>query len=123
MWNSQIPFTSYFSQQEVLTLFGYIRLSSPFFKKHQNKITIFKLLFACQLNYFQIISNCCIFFMFNHVLLWFLSEFIHLVSSEANEVCKQRAKKTIAPEHIIDALKVTIKHYLSCHLPTDINLM
>ena len=38
-----------------------------------------------------------------------LSEFIHLVSSEANEVCKQRAKKTIAPEHIIDALKVIIR--------------
>ena len=40
----------------------------------------------------ELILNCC-------------TEFIHLVSSEANEVCKQRAKKTIAPEHIIDALK------------------
>ena len=42
----------------------------------------------------------------NPGLTQLLSEFIHLVSSEANEVCKQRAKKTIAPEHIIDALKV-----------------
>lgn len=34
------------------------------------------------------------------------SEFIHLISSEANEICEQESKKTIAPEHIIGALKV-----------------
>jgi hypothetical protein len=34
-------------------------------------------------------------------------EFIHLISSEANEICEQESKKTIAPEHIIGALKVT----------------
>ncbi len=33
-------------------------------------------------------------------------EFIHLISSEANEICEQDSKKTIAPEHIIGALKV-----------------
>lgn len=33
-------------------------------------------------------------------------EFIHLISSEANEICEQESKKTIAPEHIIGALKV-----------------
>ena len=33
-------------------------------------------------------------------------EFIHLISSEANEICEQESKKTIAPEHIIAALKV-----------------
>ena len=33
-------------------------------------------------------------------------EFIHLISSEANEICEQESKKTIAPEHIITALKV-----------------
>ncbi|KAM6495558.1 Histone-fold-containing protein [Amanita muscaria] len=32
-------------------------------------------------------------------------EFIHLLSSEANEICEQESKKTIAPEHIIAALK------------------
>ena len=32
-------------------------------------------------------------------------EFIHLISSEANEICEQESKKTIAPEHIINALK------------------
>ncbi|KAJ8515964.1 hypothetical protein ONZ45_g6646 [Pleurotus djamor] len=32
-------------------------------------------------------------------------EFIHLISSEANEICEQESKKTIAPEHIISALK------------------
>lgn len=35
-----------------------------------------------------------------------LSEFIHLISSEANEICEQDSKKTIAPDHIISALKV-----------------
>lgn len=35
-----------------------------------------------------------------------LAEFIHLISSEANEICEQESKKTIAPEHIISALKV-----------------
>lgn len=38
------------------------------------------------------------------------------MSSEANEVCKQRAKKTIAPEHIIDALKVITDETSYCHL-------
>ncbi|KZT12946.1 histone-fold-containing protein [Laetiporus sulphureus 93-53] len=32
-------------------------------------------------------------------------EFIHLISSEANEICEKDSKKTIAPEHIIAALK------------------
>ncbi|KAK7060308.1 negative cofactor 2 transcription regulator complex subunit ncb2 [Paramarasmius palmivorus] len=32
-------------------------------------------------------------------------EFIHLISSEANEICEKDSKKTIAPEHIISALK------------------
>lgn len=33
-------------------------------------------------------------------------EFIHLVSSEANDVCEKGSKKTIAPEHVVAALKV-----------------
>ncbi|KAF7355147.1 Negative cofactor 2 complex subunit beta [Mycena sanguinolenta] len=36
-----------------------------------------------------------------------LEEFIHLISSEANEICEQESKKTIAPEHIISALKAS----------------
>ncbi|KAJ3537371.1 hypothetical protein NMY22_g5615 [Coprinellus aureogranulatus] len=32
-------------------------------------------------------------------------EFIHLIASEANDVCEEESKKTIAPEHIISALK------------------
>lgn len=31
-------------------------------------------------------------------------EFIHLVSSESNEVCEKDGKKTIAPEHVLKAL-------------------
>lgn len=34
-----------------------------------------------------------------------MTEFIHLLSSEANEVCSGEQKKTIAPEHIVAALK------------------
>ncbi|TFY81839.1 hypothetical protein EWM64_g2182 [Hericium alpestre] len=40
----------------------------------------------------DLIIECCV-------------EFIHLISSEANEICEQETKKTIAPEHIIGALK------------------
>ncbi|KAI0316715.1 histone-fold-containing protein [Amylostereum chailletii] len=40
----------------------------------------------------DLIIECCV-------------EFIHLISSEANEICEQESKKTIAPEHIIGALQ------------------
>lgn len=39
------------------------------------------------------------------------AEFIHLISSEANEICEQDSKKTIAPEHIIGALRVRLLCY------------
>jgi len=32
-------------------------------------------------------------------------EFIHMISTEANEICESESKKTIAPEHILTALK------------------
>lgn len=44
-------------------------------------------------------------------------EFIHLISSEANEICEQDSKKTIAPEHIIGALKVRPSVSLSPYRP------
>lgn len=34
-----------------------------------------------------------------------LLEFIHMISSEANEACERNSKKTISPEHVIEALK------------------
>jgi len=40
----------------------------------------------------DLILECCV-------------EFIHLVSSEANDVCTKDNKKTIAPEHILKALQ------------------
>lgn len=39
----------------------------------------------------ELILNCC-------------TEFIHLISSEANEVCNERNKKTINAEHVLEAL-------------------
>lgn len=32
-------------------------------------------------------------------------EFIHLLSSEANEICENAGRKTISPEHVVEALK------------------
>ena len=40
----------------------------------------------------ELILNCC-------------TEFIHLVSSEANDVCNKQQKKTITPDHIIEGTK------------------
>ena len=39
-------------------------------------------------------------------LIVFLVEFIHLVSSEANDICNRQLKKTILPEHVFQALQV-----------------
>ena len=41
----------------------------------------------------------------------YAKEFIHLVASEANEECTRQTKKTIAPEHVLEALKVGVMHY------------
>ncbi|KAJ3054083.1 negative cofactor 2 transcription regulator complex subunit ncb2 [Rhizophlyctis rosea] len=40
----------------------------------------------------DVLAECCV-------------EFIHLLSSEANEICEKEAKKTIAGDHVIAALK------------------
>ncbi|XP_076436182.1 protein Dr1-like [Babylonia areolata] len=40
----------------------------------------------------ELILNCC-------------KEFIHLVSTEANDICVKQQKKTISPEHILEALE------------------
>ena len=34
-----------------------------------------------------------------------LIEFIHLIASESNEICEKSNKKTISPEHVLEALK------------------
>jgi down-regulator of transcription 1 len=39
----------------------------------------------------ELILNCC-------------TEFIHLISSEANEICNQNQKKTINAEHVLTGL-------------------
>ena len=39
----------------------------------------------------ELILNCC-------------TEFIHLVSSEANDVCNKQHKKTISPEHTLQGI-------------------
>lgn len=39
----------------------------------------------------ELILNCC-------------TEFIHLISSEANEICNQNQKKTINAEHVLTGM-------------------
>ena len=41
----------------------------------------------------DLIVDCCV-------------EFIQMIAAEANEVCNKGKKKTIAPEHVMEALKV-----------------
>ncbi|KAF6035006.1 FNBP1L [Bugula neritina] len=49
----------------------------------------------------ELIVNCC-------------NEFIHLLASEANDVCNHQTKKTIAPEHVLIALEnLGFKSYLA----------
>ncbi|CAD6928194.1 unnamed protein product [Tilletia controversa] len=38
------------------------------------------------------------------ILLDCCHEFINLISSESNDICERGAKKTIAPEHVVQAL-------------------
>jgi len=40
----------------------------------------------------ELLADCC-------------TEFIQLVSSEANEICEKERRKTIMPEHILAALQ------------------
>ncbi|KAF9168081.1 negative cofactor 2 transcription regulator complex subunit ncb2 [Actinomortierella ambigua] len=47
---------------------------------------------ACAKDTRDLLIECCV-------------EFIHLLASEANEICEKEAKKTIAAEHVIAALK------------------
>ena len=46
----------------------------------------------------ELILNCC-------------TEFIHLLSSEANDICNKQQKKTISPEHILAGMSVYNHNY------------
>lgn len=49
----------------------------------------------------ELIAQCC-------------SEFVQLLSSEANEICEGDSKKTITPEHVLRALKqLGLQRYLA----------
>ena len=49
----------------------------------------------------QVITKYC-----NQLSNQFLTEFIHLIASEASEISDREQRKTILPEHIIEALTV-----------------
>jgi len=42
-----------------------------------------------------------------YVGMQLMSEWIKLLSTQSNEVCESSAKKTISPEHVTEALKVS----------------
>ncbi len=48
----------------------------------------------------------------NTISVYVIVEFIHLISSEANEICTKENKKTIGPKHILEALKVSLPNNL-----------
>ncbi|KAK4056694.1 negative cofactor 2 transcription regulator complex subunit ncb2 [Microbotryomycetes sp. JL221] len=48
--------------------------------------------FSCSKETKDLMAECC-------------KEFVLAISSEANEICDKESKKTMAPEHIISALK------------------
>ncbi|GJJ12084.1 hypothetical protein Clacol_006325 [Clathrus columnatus] len=60
--------------------------------KLQTRLELLPKDISCAKETRDLIIECCV-------------EFIHLISSDANEICEQESKKTIAPEHIIGALK------------------
>ena len=39
------------------------------------------------------------------ILVYWIIEFIHLIASEANDICERENKKTIAGEHVVAALQ------------------
>lgn len=50
-------------------------------------------------------ADSCNFLISKTHSLVLLTEFIHLIASEANEICEKETKKTIAGEHVISALQ------------------
>ena len=40
------------------------------------------------------------------------TEFIHLLSSEANEICDKQQKKTISPEHVLQGIWIRISGWV-----------
>lgn len=63
------------------------------------KATVYKLItemlpsgVSCPRETRDLLITCCV-------------EFIHLVSGEANEICEKSGRKTISPEHVVEALK------------------
>jgi histone H3/H4 len=78
--------------EDIATIGGEDELSLP-------KATVYKLItemlpagVACPKETRDLLINCCV-------------EFIHLVSSEANDVCERNSRKTISPEHVLEALR------------------
>lgn len=61
----------------------------------------------------DLLLDCCvgkkglfvIKYLYYTLLFTLFVEFIHLIASESNEICEKSNKKTISPEHVLEALK------------------
>lgn len=52
-----------------------------------------------------VVSIYILYLRFITFLFQYPTEFIHLIASESNEICEKSNKKTISPEHVLEALK------------------
>ena len=57
----------------------------------------------------QLLNNCCIGNIVKLTNLMLFIELIQLIASESNEICEKETRKTISPEHIINALNVNYR--------------
>ena len=60
-------------------------------------------------NVWIIINFDHIFLIFRELILNCCTEFIHLVSSEANDICNNQQKKTINAEHVLIGISKAVK--------------
>jgi hypothetical protein len=67
--------------------------------------------FSCAKETVDILSSACLgaswFLLFRHELTELSTEFIKMISMQSNEICEKDKKKTIAPEHAIQAISVS----------------
>lgn len=64
---------------------------------------------ACAKDAKDIMVDCCIgmFPLVHLALRLIMTEWIKLISTQSNTICDESSKKTISPEHVVAALKVS----------------
>ena len=73
---------------------------------------------SCAKDAKELIVECCVgaslphcsTYLVGEIDVWTLAEWVKLLSTQANSVCDESTKKTISPEHVTEALKVSGVH-------------